>query len=200
MLTSSNPTLTVMQRVAAVLLDKRHRLCSKNVLMNPHTLSDSYRWYSTMYKARWCTSPICPLQVLRLLMEAGADVDARSRWEGLTALHLAAIFGHTEAAHALLEHGASKAICNHSNHTAAKLASMFGQAAFGADLTLLPTIEVSIVSAKRLLSWGLSSGLNSLQRGASVSGKLSGDVTPDCCCEARTPLGIMYVAWNSSEV
>ncbi len=93
--------------------------------------------------------------MLRLLLEAGADVNACSRSEGLTALHLAAIFGRTEVAHALLERRACIAIRDREGHTAAKLASMFGQAAFSADLALLPllpTAEVSIISTKRLLS------------------------------------------------
>ena len=86
-------------------------------------------------------------------------MDARNYLEGLTALHLAAIFGRTEAAHALLEHGAGTAIRDRDGHTAAKLATLFGQAAFVAALIPLPIAEVSTVNALHLFNWAFHRAL-----------------------------------------
>ena len=84
--------------------------------------------------------------MLRLLLAAGADANLRSMAEGLTALHLAAIFGHTEVARVLLEHGTCAAILDDNGHTAAELASSFGQDAFAAVLASVPAAKGSISS------------------------------------------------------
>ena len=58
------------------------------------------------------------VQALRALLQGGSDVDARSSTESRTALHWAAIFGHKEVVDALIEHGASAAICDQDGHKA----------------------------------------------------------------------------------
>ncbi len=45
------------------------------------------------------------LEVARLLLERGADVNAKNK-HGFTPLHFAAGIGHTDVAKLLLEHGA----------------------------------------------------------------------------------------------
>lgn len=83
------------------------------------------------------------MQALRALLEAGADVNARCRALGHTALHLAATFGHGEIADALREHGASTAILDNKSLTAAELASQFGHDALSVALTPSSTAQVS---------------------------------------------------------
>ena len=101
------------------------------------------------------------MQVLRLLLTAGADVGACSVFEGLTALHLAAIFGHIEVAHALLEHGACAAVRDGNGHTAAELASIFGHDALAATLASAPAAEVSITREDRPHMGNLTEGARS---------------------------------------
>ena len=84
------------------------------------------------------------MQVLRLLLAAGADANLGSQFEGLTALHLAAIFGHAQVAHALLEHGACLAMRDSNGHTAAELARIFSQDALASVLASAMAAEVSI--------------------------------------------------------
>ena len=80
--------------------------------------------------------PLPSLQVLELLLLDGADVNCCSWYEGLSALHLAAVFGHTDVAHALVEHGACTAVRDGNGRTAAELARVFGQDAFADALVL----------------------------------------------------------------
>ena len=91
-----------------------------------------------------CDAQFCLVQVLRLLLAAGADANLGSDFEGLTALHLAAIFGHAEVAHALLDHGACLAVRDSNGHTAAELARIFGQDALASVLAPAMAAEVSI--------------------------------------------------------
>lgn len=90
-----------------------------------------------------------PVQVLEQLLVEGAAVEICSKHEGLTALHLAAVFGHTDVALALVEHGACTAMHDGDHLTAAEVASVFGQDAcadaLAHDASLKsPAAEVSI--------------------------------------------------------
>ncbi len=89
----------------------------------------------------------CHLQVLRVMLAAGADLNICSKSEGLTALHFAAIFGHSEVANALIEHGASTIMLDGNGHTAADIATVFGHQALATVISLAPIVEVSIGSA-----------------------------------------------------
>jgi ankyrin repeat protein len=55
--------------------------------------------------------------VVRLLLERGADVNAREREKGATPLHLAASWGRSEVVLVLLEHGADVNARNHAGQT-----------------------------------------------------------------------------------
>ena len=78
-----------------------------------------------------------------MLLAAGASVHNGSLHEGLTPLHLAAIFGNTEVAHALLKHGACTGTRDFSDHTAAELASIYGQHNLASALISASTDKVS---------------------------------------------------------
>ncbi len=97
-----------------------------------------------------CVS-LCLLQVLKLLLAAGANVDGRKHFEGLTALHLAAISGSAEVVHSLLDNGADPAPRDCNGHTAAELARIFGREELVAILASCPSKEVSLSTAPRSL-------------------------------------------------
>ena len=86
---------------------------------------------------------LCAMQVVRLLLGAGADVGACTAAEGLTALHLAAVMGHAEVAHLLIEGGACTTTFDNNDHTAVDMAFTAGQEALGIALSQVPTDEVS---------------------------------------------------------
>lgn len=81
--------------------------------------------------------------MVRLLLGAGADVDASTAAEGLTALHLAAVMGHAEVAHLLIEGGACTATCDNSDMTAVDLAYLADEYELATALTQLPPGQVS---------------------------------------------------------
>ncbi len=85
-----------------------------------------------------------PLQALRALLEAGADMNASFR--GRTALHYAAVFGFKWIADILVEHGADTAMRDHEGRTAAETAGEFDHAALAMALTLAPTTAEVITS------------------------------------------------------
>ncbi|CAE7518629.1 ANKRD50 [Symbiodinium sp. KB8] len=66
------------------------------------------------------------LEVLRLLLEAGAEKDAWSNYDGRNALMLAAEKGHLEVARLLLEAGADKDCCDDDGKTVLMLADFKG--------------------------------------------------------------------------
>ena len=82
-----------------------------------------------------------------MLLAASADVYACSKLEGLTALHLAAVFGYLEVANALTDHGASTRRLDGNGNTAADIASVFGKHALATVITSACIAEVSIHSA-----------------------------------------------------
>ena len=65
------------------------------------------------------------LDVMRLLLEAGADKDAATQ-NGYTALHFAAEQGHLDVMRLLLEAGADKNAATQNGHTALHLAGLYG--------------------------------------------------------------------------
>ena len=88
------------------------------------------------------------VQALRALLEAGANLNARSHPEGMKALHFAAYFGYQKIAGVLVEHGASTAIRDKIGKTAAELASLHGHDMLAAAL---PQASLAEVSASRTL-------------------------------------------------
>jgi ankyrin repeat protein len=79
------------------------------------------------------------LDLVKLLISSGADVNARRR-DGLTALHSAAYRGHLRVIETLLAHGADRVIrghegkSTHAGQTAGDVAVAQGQAEAGALL------------------------------------------------------------------
>jgi ankyrin repeat protein len=66
--------------------------------------------------------PTSGLEVARLLIDAGADVNLRCE-HGRTALHIAAAWGHLDVVQLLLEHGADPGIRDDEGLTPAMLAA-----------------------------------------------------------------------------
>ena len=88
------------------------------------------------------------MQALRALLEASADVNARSRSDRLTPLHFTAIFGHQNIAGILVEHGAKTTIRDKFIQTAAEVASYFGHDVLAAALPQASVAEVSTGSTR----------------------------------------------------
>ena len=65
------------------------------------------------------------LEVVKLLLKAGADKDAAQK-DGMTALNKAACYGHSEVVKVLLEARADKDAANHFGTTALHLAASYG--------------------------------------------------------------------------
>jgi len=68
------------------------------------------------------------LDAMRLLVEHGADVNARTNWDA-TPLHIAAFNGRTAAAQFLLDHGADTTVRDQHGQTPLDLAMSKGHAA-----------------------------------------------------------------------
>ena len=66
------------------------------------------------------------LEVVRLLLEAGADKDAAITNYGATALHVAAAEGHLEVVRLLLEAGADRVAATTGAETASSIAAQHG--------------------------------------------------------------------------
>ena len=107
-------------------------------------------WFHQCYITISCVN-LCLLQVLRLLLAKGADVNACNHSEGLTALHLAAVSGSAEVVHALRAYGANPTLRDRNGHTAAELACIFGRDALAAVLPPPPSKEVSLSTVPRSL-------------------------------------------------
>ena len=85
-----------------------------------------------------CTAARCgQLESVKLLLDRGADKEARSVPAGNTALMLACTFGHATTAQALIDAGADKDARGANGSTALILASFFGH---------VPTVGQSVIS------------------------------------------------------
>eukprot|EP01102_Stenamoeba_stenopodia_P003224 TRINITY_DN1315_c0_g1_i2.p1 TRINITY_DN1315_c0_g1~~TRINITY_DN1315_c0_g1_i2.p1 ORF type:complete len:148 (+),score=44.55 TRINITY_DN1315_c0_g1_i2:2-445(+) len=62
------------------------------------------------------------LEAVKKHLETGADINFKDR-QGNTALHMAALFGHREIVHFLLEKGANKTITNNYKETPEEVAN-----------------------------------------------------------------------------
>lgn len=93
-----------------VLLDVEYRFASRN-----KTLDGTTALHNTAYRGR--------SRFIRCLVETCcADVNARSGNTGFTALHFAAMNGHTNCVETLLELGADPTITDNYDHTALQVA------------------------------------------------------------------------------
>ena len=84
-------------------------------------------------------------EIVTLLLEHGADVNARSRDDG-TALHAAAFLGHTETVKLLLEKGADATLRNNMGGTAIAGAKL--DWAFAKGIIAMLQIEVDEAKVK----------------------------------------------------
>src|SRR5260221_13943894 len=66
------------------------------------------------------------LKVVRLLLDHGADVNAKTQ-DHCTALHFASMLGYFEIAEALLKHGANVGMGNDSGRIPYEVASRYGE-------------------------------------------------------------------------
>ena len=69
---------------------------------------DSVDW--TGFTALQCAAMLDQTDVIHKLLQRGADVNKRDRYDGLTALHWSAMKNNTDAIRLLLQNGASTTI------------------------------------------------------------------------------------------
>ena len=98
-------------------------------------------------------------EIVRLLVEAGADIDAQDTLEQMTALHHAARWGHTEMAELLLKAGARADIRDKDRFNALDIAVWSGRAEVVRLLLAHRQPDVNVrVGGFCLLHWAASSG------------------------------------------
>lgn len=86
-------------------------------------------------------------EIVKLLIEKGADVNSNKHRDGYTALMFAALGGHTDVTQHLLERGANIAATNSVGRTASQMAAFVGQHATATLITnFIPEKAISLYS------------------------------------------------------